>query len=83
MNGLYLPEGDRDAKAEKSKPLLYRDLVKLWWKNDPFECRYYGGKLELVRIWKPGKGFIFSLFKKLFGEDLGPVGPIPIFLDTG
>jgi len=82
VNGLYLPEDNKEIKSKKRDALKYRDLVMLWWRKDPFECRYCGGNMELVRIWKPGKGFIYSLFKQLFGEDIWPLGVLPEFCNT-
>ena len=82
VNGLYLPEGDKEERSKKSDALKYKDLVMLWWRKNPFECRYCGGNMELVRIWKPGKGFIYSLFKQLFGEDIWPLGLLPEFCNT-
>ena len=78
VNSLYLPD-DTSEQLETVPPLKYRDLVTIWWKKDPLSCRFCGETMELVRIWKSGKGFTFSLFRQLFGEDIGPPGQLPDF----
>ncbi len=62
--------------------LTYKSLVEIWWKYDPLRCRKCGELMELVRIWNPKKGFVFSLFSNLFGKDIGPPGNLPGFLAT-
>jgi hypothetical protein len=66
-------------KEVTDKP-SYADCVKKWWNDDPFKCPGCGSKMELTRIWTKAKGFVFSLFKKLFGYDIGPPGSIPDIL---
>ena len=81
---LYLPD-KQEEKSEKENVVPknkagYRELVRLWWDNDSFRCPNCGGIMELVRIWDPVKGFVFSLFKNLFGKDIGPPGDLPEIL---
>ena len=64
------------ATAKKS----YQSLVEIWWDYDPLRCTNCGGQMELVRIWKPNKGFVFDIFRNLFGNDIGPPGNLPAFL---
>jgi hypothetical protein len=80
INSLYLP--DREVKTvdtESKQKVGYQELVSNWWGTDPFLCSNCGGIMELVRIWQPGKGFVFSLFRQLFGKDIGPPGDVPSF----
>jgi hypothetical protein len=79
VNSLYLPERNNEPEDRPKKSLYYRDLVAAWWRVDPFKCRNCGGTLELARIWKPVKGFVFSIFRDLFGKDIGPPGNLPDF----
>ena len=67
-------------KKEENDKLSYADCVKKWWNDDPFKCPGCGSKMELTRIWTKAKGFVYSLFKKLFGYDIGPPGSIPDIL---
>lgn len=60
----------------------YKELVRLWWDKDPFCCPKCGEVMELVRIWNPFKCFVYSLFKHLFGKDIGPPGDLPDILFT-
>jgi len=71
------PEVLRRDKAVSK--MSYREFVAEVWKKDPFECSFCGNIMEVVRIWKPRKGFIFSLFRNLFGIDVGPPGNLPDF----
>lgn len=82
VGNFYLPDFESNEAVEAeteelTKNLNYRDLVKLWWGTDPLQCRKCGEIMELVRVWKPGKGFVFSIFKHLFGKDIGPPGNLP------
>ena len=68
------------SRGLASVKACYQQMVGILWDKDPFECSKCGGRMELVRIWKPGKGFVFNLFKNVFGKDIGPVGVLPEFL---
>lgn len=73
-----LPEVDRRSKV--STRLSYKSLIEIWWGVDPFKCSHCGGRLELARIWKPAKDWVFNIFEQLFGNDVGPPGQLPSFL---
>ena len=79
VGSFFLPARDKEAGEKPKKSLYYRDLVTTWWRKDPFQCSNCGGTMELVRIWKPLKGFVFSVFRDLFGRDVGPPGKLPEF----
>lgn len=68
-------------KAETSK-LKYNELVKEFWGKDPLICSFCGERMELVRIWEEGKGFVYDLFERTFIDDIGPPGNLPGFLFT-
>jgi hypothetical protein len=84
VGGLYLPDlkVENPMKSKSAGQISYRELVTMWWRQDPFKCRC-GGIMELVRIWKPVKGFVYSLFKDLFGADIGPPGDLPEICFSG
>lgn len=78
IGSLYLPDQKADPKQKSGpKKIDYRGLVSMWWGKDPFKCQGCGGTMELVRIWDSKKGFVFSLFRQLFGRDIGPPGELP------
>lgn len=79
VGNLNLPTNKEDRICRREKPPVYRDLIKIWWNKDPFRCSSCDSQMELSRIWIPGKGFVFSIFRRLFGEDLGPPGNLPDF----
>ena len=79
VGSLNLPENKEERVVQKAKPLKYRDLIKIWWRKDPLSCRSCNCQMELARIWRPLKGFVFSVFKRLFGIDVGPPGNLPKF----
>lgn len=58
----------------------YKEMVELLWGQDPFKCGNCGSTMELVRVWDAKKGFVFSLYEKLFGKDIGPPGNLPEFV---
>ena len=60
--------------------LTYQSLVGIWWDYDPLRCNKCGELMDLVRVWKPKKGFIFDIFRMLFGKEIGPPGNLPSFL---
>ena len=74
VGNFFLPAREQNPAEKVKKNLYYRDLVAIWWRKDPFQCRSCGGTMELVRIWKPVKGFDFSVFSKMFRKDVGPPG---------
>jgi hypothetical protein len=82
VGSFYLPDKEPVVaeKSESAAPLDYQALVKMWWGTDPFQCSKCGSMMELVRIWKPNKGVVFSAFSQLFGADIGPPGLLPDFL---
>jgi hypothetical protein len=69
-----------DEKARAKTRLTYGELCELWWGKDPFSCSYCGHKMELVRVWEKGKGFTYSLFRNVLGQETGPPGAVPAFL---
>lgn len=79
IGNFFLPAREKDPSDKVKKNLYYRDLVAIWWRKDPFQCSSCGGTMELVRIWKPVKGFVFSVFRDMFGKDIGPPGKLPEF----
>jgi hypothetical protein len=72
---ILLPEIER--RSEVPARSSYKDLIELWWGEDPFRCKECGHQMELSRIWKFGKGWIFNIFDILFGHDIGPPGNLP------
>lgn len=72
--------GDTIRAPVASARASYQEMVEILWGHDPFRCGRCGGRMELVRVWKPDKGFVFNLFKTLFGKDIGPCGILPDFL---
>ena len=84
VGNLYLPERiekEAENKTEENQGtkriVLYQELITIWWGKDPFKCRNCGASMELARVWQRGKGFVFSIFKNLFGKDIGPPGLMP------
>lgn len=75
---VFLPEVERRGKV--AERLDYRSLLEIWWGADPFKCNICGGRMELARIWKFSKGWVFNVFENLFGHDIGPPGQLPSFL---
>ena len=55
-------------------------MVELLWGEDPFKCGNCGSTMELVRVWDAKRGFVFSLYEKLFGKDIGPPGNLAEFV---
>ena len=79
IGNFFLAVREKDSSDKVKKNLYYRDLVAIWWRKDPFQCSSCGGTMELARIWKPVKGFVFSVFRDMFGKDIGPPGKLPEF----
>ena len=66
-----------ERRAQAPAKASYGELVKIWWDENPFKCKCCGAAMQLVRIWKRGKGWVYSIFEKLFGKDIGPPGVLP------
>lgn len=75
---ILLPEIER--RSQKPIKSSYQQLLKLWWGDNPFLCKNCGCQMELARMWKPCKGWVYSIFEGLFGKDIGPPGIQPAFL---
>ena len=73
-----IPEVER--RAAKPVRATYQELIQLWWDEDPFRCSKCGYRMELVRMWKYQKGWVYNIFEMLFGMDIGPPGELPSFL---
>ncbi|NRA63251.1 MAG: transposase [Pseudobacteriovorax sp.] len=74
---VLLPEIERRSAVPVRSS--YKNLIELWWGEDPFRCKECGRQMDLARMWKFGKGWVFNIFERLFGYDLGPPGHLPDF----
>jgi hypothetical protein len=69
-------------RSEPPKCLSYQELFQIWWDKNPFICRNCGHEMEVVRIWKDGKGWVYNLFEKIYKQDIGPPGLLPEFFKS-
>lgn len=72
---VLLPEIERRSAVPARS--CYKDLIELWWGENPLRCKECGHQMELARMWMFGKGWVYNIFDLLFGYDLGPPGNLP------
>ncbi|MCI5127246.1 MAG: hypothetical protein D3907_01825 [Candidatus Electrothrix sp. AUS3] len=71
-----------DRRSVAPMRLSYQELLQIWWNENPFVCRNCGHLMEVVRIWKDGKGWVYNIFERIFGADIGPPGVLPDFFKS-